>query len=148
MIHFPLSCPIVFLGSGRSWTPRLPPPDAHSELFPHPPISRLESLLTASTARAHVLVSSVQLLPTHRELLSEGWPRFPAARRRLLRLLLDARVRAPVVVSGDVHFAELMAARRAAAAVPLSPPRLPLPPPISTSPLGPHPVRLNYSPRR
>jgi hypothetical protein len=109
---------------------------------PPPPNLRLESLLHSSTARAHILVSSLQLLPTHRERLSEGWPRFPAARQRLLRLLVDARVRAPMIVSGDVHFAELMAARSVpphscSFPTPIPRQRITLPPPAAPSPSRP-----------
>ena len=57
---------------------------------------------------ATVFVSSLQLLPLGRELVSECWANFPESRSRFLELLQT--VRAPLVVSGDVHFAELLAA--------------------------------------
>ena len=60
-------------------------PKASTSLFA---LFRLEALLRSSSARAHVLVSSLQMLPTGREQLSEGWPRYPAARRRLFRILV------------------------------------------------------------
>ena len=71
----------------------------------------LETTLSASAARVHVLISSLQLLPTGREAYSECWNDFPEARDRLLRLLIRLRVKAPVILSGDVHYAELMEAR-------------------------------------
>ena len=71
----------------------------------------LEATLNASTARVHVIVSSLQLLPTGRESVSECWNDFPNSRDRLLRTLIKHRTRSPVVVSGDVHYAELMEAR-------------------------------------
>ena len=72
----------------------------------------LEQTLRESDARVNLLVSSLQLLePRHG--LAECWGRFPASRARLLRLLTraDLNVRAPVVLSGDVHFSELSLGR-------------------------------------
>ncbi|KAL1508804.1 hypothetical protein AB1Y20_004899 [Prymnesium parvum] len=70
----------------------------------------LEAQLRNSSAAAHVIVSGVQLLPEHRY-IAEGWYRFAAERARLLELVLSSGARAPLLVSGDVHFAELSEAR-------------------------------------
>ena len=69
----------------------------------------LEATLRASEADVHLIVSGLQVLP-HRRPFGEGWFRFPSARARLLELLLRLRVRAPVILSGDVHYAELLEA--------------------------------------
>lgn len=66
----------------------------------------LRRQLTNSTASAHLLVSGVQVLPEGRH-VGEGWWRMPAERERLLNLILSSGARAPVLLSGDVHFAEL-----------------------------------------
>eukprot|EP00613_Pedinella_sp_CCMP2098_P045719 CAMPEP_0171800606 /NCGR_PEP_ID=MMETSP0991-20121206/71781_1 /TAXON_ID=483369 /ORGANISM="non described non described, Strain CCMP2098" /LENGTH=241 /DNA_ID=CAMNT_0012412151 /DNA_START=466 /DNA_END=1189 /DNA_ORIENTATION=+ len=57
-----------------------------------------------------IFVSSLQLLVVGREPFSECWNDFPEARERFLQLLVRLNVKAPLVVSGDVHFAEVMEA--------------------------------------
>lgn len=66
----------------------------------------LEGTLTNSTADVHLLVTSLQFLEG-RHGAGENWPRFPEARQRFLDLLARLRVSAPVLLSGDVHLAEL-----------------------------------------
>lgn len=65
----------------------------------------LQGELTQSPARAHVLVSSIQLVADDHPY--EKWGHFPKARARLLALLDSAAPRNLVVLSGDRHFAEL-----------------------------------------
>ena len=67
----------------------------------------LAQTLNASRADAHVFVSSLQLLEW-RSGTCENWGRFPESRARFLDLLQT--VKAPIVVSGDVHMAEIAAA--------------------------------------
>jgi alkaline phosphatase D len=67
----------------------------------------LDATLNGSTARAHVFVSSIQLLVEGRASGGEFWEDFPQSRERFLRLLAAHRVKAPLIVSGDVHFAEV-----------------------------------------
>ena len=69
----------------------------------------LERELAESSATVHVLVSSVQVLTTNP--LVESWGHFPAERRRLLALLRKHAPRGLVIISGDVHVAELSVAR-------------------------------------
>ena len=57
-------------------------------------------------AAFHIIVSSVQLHTSSP--FVESWGHFPAAKRRLLRLLGAHRPRGAVFLSGDVHFAELL----------------------------------------
>lgn len=40
--------------------------------------------------------------------LVEDWSRFPKAQHRLYQTMLSSGVRAPILVSGDVHMAELL----------------------------------------
>ena len=68
-----------------------------------------ESELSTSTADVHLIVSGLQVLPEFRY-AGESWSRFPASRERLLDTLLRLRVRSPVLLSGDVHYGELMEA--------------------------------------
>jgi len=63
----------------------------------------LEQQLQQSSASVHVIISSVQVLTTNP--VVESWGHFPAARSRLLNLL--ASVKGVVLLSGDVHHAEI-----------------------------------------
>lgn len=67
----------------------------------------LEEQFEQSEASMHILVSSVQLLSVNP--IVEGWGHYPAAQARMLALLRKHRPRGLVVLSGDVHFAELLA---------------------------------------
>ena len=69
----------------------------------------LQRTLLASTAQVHLIVSSLQVLATQRNFnaQAENWERFPRAREALLSMLLASGVPAPVILSGDVHFAEI-----------------------------------------
>jgi len=66
----------------------------------------LEEQFEQSEASMHILVSSVQLLSVNP--IVEGWGHYPAAQARMLALLRKHRPRGLVVLSGDVHFAELL----------------------------------------
>lgn len=81
----------------------------------------LERTLRGSRARAHVLVSGIQILSVKG--VGESWSAFPDARRRLLTLLHRLRVAAPILLSGDIHMAELNAARCTAPPLPPLPDR-------------------------
>ena len=74
----------------------------------------LESELSTSVADVHLIVSGLQVLPEFRY-AGESWSRFPASRARLLDTLLRLRVRSPMIISGDVHYGELMEASCSAA---------------------------------
>jgi alkaline phosphatase D len=71
----------------------------------------LEQELRGSTASAHLIVSSIQVLTSSP--VVESWGHFPSARERLLRLLAETRPAGAVLVSGDVHYAELAGTRAA-----------------------------------
>ena len=47
----------------------------------------------------------------------ESWGHFPASRRRLLELLRDTKPAAALLVSGDVHYAEMLGAAAAPAGI-------------------------------
>ncbi|MBB4078799.1 uncharacterized protein (DUF1499 family) [Lewinella aquimaris] len=66
----------------------------------------LEAELRDSDADAHLIGSSIQVLPTDHGY--EKWANFPNARARLLRLLADTRPAMPLLLSGDRHLAEFM----------------------------------------
>lgn len=66
----------------------------------------LERALRQSDAQLHLIGSGIQILP-HDKVLIEKWAQYPAARARLLRLLRDTCSSGLVLLSGDVHYAEL-----------------------------------------
>ena len=66
----------------------------------------LRDELQDSEAAAHVIASSIQVLPTDHGY--EKWALFPAARERLLRMLAELRPNLPILLSGDRHLAEIM----------------------------------------
>ncbi|MFT6000666.1 MAG: hypothetical protein ACI81P_003129 [Neolewinella sp.] len=65
----------------------------------------LEKELTDSPAAAHLIASSIQVLPEDHGF--EKWGNFPAARRRLLALLAATKPKMPLLLSGDRHLAEI-----------------------------------------
>ena len=68
----------------------------------------LERTLRESNADFHAIVSSIQVLTSNP--VVESWGHFPMAKRRLLKLLSDTDPSGPVLLSGDVHHAELSTA--------------------------------------
>ena len=66
----------------------------------------LRDELQGSEAAAHVIASSIQVLPTDHGF--EKWALFPQARRRLLDLLAELQPALPILLSGDRHLAEIM----------------------------------------
>ena len=65
----------------------------------------LDDQLRDSRADFHIVVSSVQVLTTNP--FVESWMHYPAELRRLMSLFDESRARGLVLLSGDVHFAEL-----------------------------------------
>jgi len=71
----------------------------------------LEKLLCSDRSpRVTIVMSGLQMLMENRG-AGESWSRFPHERKRLLELLVKCRVRAPLLVSGDIHMAELLEER-------------------------------------
>ena len=69
----------------------------------------LKSALSRSNASVNVFISGLQV---HGDKycdgnLGESWGRFPAAQNRLYNLILQSGAKAPILISGDVHQAEL-----------------------------------------
>ena len=70
----------------------------------------LEDSLERSTASVNVIVQGLQV---HADRYFDGnkvedWSRFPMSQHRLYQTILKSGVSAPVLVSGDVHMAELL----------------------------------------
>lgn len=65
----------------------------------------LESELRNSTARVHVVASSIQVIAEDHRF--EKWANFPTERERLFRLIGESGARNVVFLSGDRHIAEL-----------------------------------------
>lgn len=67
----------------------------------------LERELTNSNAAINIIVSTVQVLTS--AAIQESWGHMPHAQRRLLRLLNKTAPRGAMIISGDIHLAELLA---------------------------------------
>mmetsp|Transcript_11934 Transcript_11934/g.14180 ORF Transcript_11934/g.14180 Transcript_11934/m.14180 type:complete len:536 (+) Transcript_11934:79-1686(+) len=67
----------------------------------------LENQLEHSDASFHIIVSSIQVWTSNP--FVESWGHFPSARKRLATLLQQSKPKGVVFISGDVHFAELIA---------------------------------------
>jgi len=71
----------------------------------------LEEELRKSTADTNLIVSGIQILPTHfLRHIGENWSRMPRSRERLLGVIANSTAGGVILISGDVHFAELMQA--------------------------------------
>lgn len=71
----------------------------------------LENALTQSPARWNIIAQTTLMSQADRGAASErvvytdGWDGYPAAREKLLRFIAERKIRNPVVIGGDVHFA-------------------------------------------
>ncbi len=71
----------------------------------------LEQTLTASTARWNVIAQTTLMAQADREpgpervVYTDGWDGYQHAREKLLRFIAERKIRNPVVLGGDVHFA-------------------------------------------
>ena len=73
-----------------------------------------EASLKASTAHVNLVVNGLQVLSQSRVPngnLAEDWEKFPQAKERLLEAAMGSGARNVVLVSGDVHMAQLMGVR-------------------------------------
>lgn len=69
-----------------------------------------ETALQRSDASVNIIVNGIQVHPFRHPnaQLAENWAQFPTSRQRFYDAILSNDVRAPVLVSGDVHMAQLM----------------------------------------
>ncbi|KAF0694929.1 Aste57867_14208 [Aphanomyces stellatus] len=68
----------------------------------------LEEELRSSTSTFNVIAVGIQVLPGDRWYnIGENWGRFPGARTRLLDLVQTSHASGVILLSGDIHFAEI-----------------------------------------
>ena len=70
-----------------------------------------QAALVNSRATVNVIVSGLQIHPERFPSdgnVVEEWSKFPAARQRLYDTVLDSGARSPLLVSGDVHMAQVL----------------------------------------
>ena len=71
----------------------------------------LENALTQSTARWNSIAQTTLMgqadrgAANERVVYTDGWDGYPMAREKLLRFIAERKIRNPVVIGGDVHFA-------------------------------------------
>jgi alkaline phosphatase D len=80
----------------------------------------LEREINDSTVDVILLGSSIQILPTQK-IVEESWSVFPHARERLLRLIAHAPCLNIILLSGDVHMAEVSQVSLLLSVSPLAP---------------------------
>lgn len=70
----------------------------------------LNAVLKNSNAEVNIIVNGLQVHPFRHpnSNLAENWSQFPTARQRLYDTILQSGARAPILISGDVHMAQLM----------------------------------------
>lgn len=66
-----------------------------------------EEALRRSTAAVNFIVEGIQV-HADRQGPVETWSRFPSAQNRFYQAVLGSNVRAPIIISGDVHHAQLL----------------------------------------
>lgn len=66
-----------------------------------------EEALQRSTAAVNIIVEGIQV-HAGRQGPVETWSRYPSAQNRFYQAVLGSNVRAPIVISGDVHHAQLL----------------------------------------
>ncbi len=91
---------------GLSGTLGMYPPtdDRSSSLLGEAQWQWLEESLNVP-AEVRLLVSSTQIIPDQKHM--DEWGNYPHERKRLFRLLTDSRASGVILLSGNVHFAEL-----------------------------------------
>ena len=73
--------------------------------------SWLHDTLATSSARVNLIVSGLQVLPdSYLRSRTEAWSKLPLARLRLLNMIAESDASGILLISGDVHFSELMSA--------------------------------------
>lgn len=70
----------------------------------------LNKTLYNSPAAFNIIASGIQVLPV-RGNFAEHWSRFPNQRQKLLTMIQKSNARGVVLLSGDVHFAEILKAK-------------------------------------
>lgn len=70
----------------------------------------LDYVLEHSNAEVNIIVNGIQVHPFRHpnSNLAENWSQFPRARQRLYDSILQSGVNAPLLVSGDIHMAQIM----------------------------------------
>ncbi|KAI4839362.1 alkaline phosphatase [Plasmodium brasilianum] len=66
----------------------------------------LEKELTNSKARAHIVISSIQIFSNH--VMNENWGLMPFALKRLKSVIKKTKPKGLIFLSGDVHFASII----------------------------------------
>ena len=70
-----------------------------------------ESALENSRATVNIIVSGLQIHPErfpNDGNVIEEWSKYPEARQKLYNMILSSGVKSPILVSGDVHMAQIM----------------------------------------
>jgi len=80
-------------------------PDESGDILGQDQWTWLESELKNSDADVHIICSSLQVIPSQHYF--EKWSNFPGALDKLYAMLYSNKVKAPIILSGDRHTAEI-----------------------------------------
>lgn len=94
----------------KKWWSSKMPNDREGDFLGSEQWQWLEGALQRSTATVNIIVQGLQV---HADRYFDGnvvedWSSFPAAQHRLYQAILKSNVSVPILVSGDVHMAELL----------------------------------------
>jgi hypothetical protein len=67
----------------------------------------LESVLKSSPSKIHIIGSGIQVTPFQKP-VQESWSSHPQSRQRLFNLFAKLRVPGVILLSGDVHYSEVL----------------------------------------
>lgn len=92
------------------------PPREEGDMLGEDQWKWLEAELTNSSADMHLILSGIQVLSQAGGVVvppytGESWNGFPTSRARLLGLVLNSGAASPMLLSGDVHFSEVVEER-------------------------------------
>jgi hypothetical protein len=85
-------------------------PDSEGDYLGEEQWQWFESAIKRSKASVNVVVNGLQVLGSRfpNGNIAEDWSKYPRAQQRLFDTLLQDEVQAPILISGDVHMAQLM----------------------------------------
>ncbi|CAG9480437.1 unnamed protein product [Plasmodium vivax] len=80
--------------------------DSKNDILGNEQWTWLEKELTNSSARAHIVISSMQIFSNH--IVNENWGLMPFAQKRLKHLMNKTKPKGLLFLSGDVHFGSII----------------------------------------
>ena len=101
---------VLDVRSNKTPWPQQPHPNYDGDFLGEIQWKWLETTIRRSHASVNIIVSGLQVHPYRMSKTNELelWSSFPASRQRLYDTILQEHVRAPMLISGDVHMSQFM----------------------------------------